>query len=440
MSLNKLVIAAVVLLCLGGLIWWVNKHPEDKTASTPATPKLVDIPEAQVQSVEVQKKGSAPVTLTRDKGNRWSITAPQAYPADQDASTSLVSSLSGVNADSVIEDSPSDLSKFGLADPSLTVIAHEKNGKTDKLMFGDDIPASSSVYARVGSDKKIYSVSSSLRSSFSKDVNDLRDKRLLIFDPTQVSRVEIVAPKSDIEFGKVNQSDWQIVKPEPYRADSFSVEDLLRKLADAKMDLTTKPEDLKAADTAYNTGKAVAVAKVTDAGGIQSLDVRQNKDDYYAHSSSVPGTFKISSDLGKLLAKPLDDFRNKKLFDFGFSDLTRLQIQQPSGDKLYTRSGTDWKSNNQTMDAGSVQAVVDKLRDLTATSFVTTGFNTPDISITAVSNDGKRTEKVEFSKVADGYIARRDGQPALYKLDAKSVNDILESARSIKATAPGAKK
>ena len=439
MSLTKLIIAAVVLLGLGGLVLWVNKHPQDKNPSATTTTKLIDVPEPQVQSIELTKKGAPPVALTKDK-SKWSITAPVAYPADQDAAISMISSLSGVNADSVIEDAPADVAKYGLADPGLKVVAHEKNGKTETLIFGDDIPAGSQVYARVGKDPKVYAVSSSLKSSFSKDLNDLRDKRLLTFDTTQVSRVELVAPKSDIEFGKVNQTDWQILKPQPSRADSFQVEDILRKLSDAKMDLSSKPEDVRASEAAFNTGHALAIAKVTDAGGVQSLDVRQNKDAYYARSSVVAGTYKLSNDLAQLIGKPWDAFRNKKLFDFGFSDTNRIDIHRNSGDKTYTRSGTDWKSNNQNIDAGGVQGLVDKLRDLTASDFAMTGFNAPDAAITVVSNDGKRTEKVEFSKAADGYLARREGQPAIYKLDAKSVNDILEAAAGIKATAPGAKK
>jgi len=434
MNLTKLLIAVVVLAGLAGLVVWVNKHPEDKTAATPPAPKLLDVPDARIQSVDLQKKASAPVTLSKDK-TKWTMTAPAPYPADQDASTSLVASLSGVNADSVIDEKPSDLAKYGLTDPALTVTAHEKNGKTAKLIFGDDIPAGSSVYAQVAGDKKVYAVPSSLKSSFSKDVNDLRDKRLLTFDTAQVSRLEVVSPQSDIEFGRVNQTDWQIVKPQPYRADSFQVEDLLRKLADAKMDPAAKPDDAP-----YNSGKVVAAAKVTDAGAVQTLDVRQNKDDYYAHSSLLPGTFKISADLGKALSKAPAEYRNKKLFDFGFSDLTRLEIHRSSGDQVYTRSGTDWKMGAKTMDSGSVQSVIDKLRDLTASDFVTTGFTTPDVSLTAVSNDGKRTEKVELSKVAGGYMGRREGQPTLYKLDPKSVNDILEAATAIKAAAPAAKK
>ena len=155
MSLSKLLIAAVVLLGLGGLIFWVNKHPQDKT--TPATTiKLLDVPDSAVQSIELTKKRAAPLTLLKNNG-KWTITTPQTYSADQDAAVSMISALSGVTADGVIEDKPSDLGKYGLADPPVTVNVQEKGGKTAKLVFGDDIPASSQVYARLGNDPKVYS-------------------------------------------------------------------------------------------------------------------------------------------------------------------------------------------------------------------------------------------------------------------------------------------
>lgn len=92
------------------------------------------------------------------------------------------------------------------------------------------------------------------------------------------------------------------------------------------------------------------------------------------------------------------------------------------------------------MDAGSVQAFIDKLRDLSATKFVTSGFTTPEFAVTVTSNDGKRVEKAEFAKVADGYIARRENEPALYQLDGKSVDDMLEASKAVKPASAGKKK
>jgi hypothetical protein len=435
MQSRNLLIAAVVLAALSGVVWWAKRHPQSSSASSAtASPKLVDIPDAQVQSIDLKKKDGATVELQRQNG-KWAITAPEPLPADQDAASSLVSSLSPMTADNIVEDKPGDVSKYGLNAPSLTVTVHEKNGKSDQVYFGDDVPAGSLVYARVGTDPKVYAVSSSTKSSLDKSANDLRDKRLLTFNSNQLTRIELASAKSDIEFGKNNQNDWQILKPQPYRADNFQVEELLRKLTDAKMDLPSSAEDVKKIDAAYASGKPVGDAKVSDAAGTETLDVRKNKDDYYAKSSVVKGIYKIPADLGKELEKPLEDFRNKKIFDFVFSDPTRLEIQQVTTNTTYPLNGTDWKLNGQTIDPGKIQALIDKLRDLSAAKFTTTGFTSPVLTVTVTSNDGKRVEKAEFAQTGDEYIAQRANEPALYQLDAKSVNDMLEASNSIQSTA-----
>jgi hypothetical protein len=233
-------------------------------------------------------------------------------------------------------------------------------------------------------------------------------------------------------FAKNNQGDWQIVKPHSDRADSFQVEELLRKLGDAKMDLSSQADDQKKTAAAFAAGEPAGAAKVTDAAGTQSLEVRKDKNDYYARSSIVKGVYKVSSDVGQAVAKSLDDFRNKKIFDFGFSDPTKIDVQSGSVSKEFVRSGTDWKMNGKNMDAGSVQAFIDKARDLAATKFLTSGFTSPAATVSITSNDGKRSEKVEFAKTSDGYIARRENEATLYQLDTKSVDDMLEASKSIK--------
>lgn len=442
MKSRNLLIAAILLAALSGAVWWAKRHPQSSSTggtATSSSPKLLDVTDAQLQSIDVAKKNGGVVALERQNG-KWAITSPQSLPADQDAVSSMASSLNPLTADSVVDDNASDMAKYGLGSPSLTVTIHEKNGKSDRLAFGDDVPAGSLVYARLNNGAKVYAISSSTKSSFDKTPNDLRDKRLLTFDQNSVSRIELGSAKGAVEFGKNNQNEWQIVKPQPYRADSFQVEELLRKLTEAKMDLSGSAEDAKKIAASYAAGQPVDTVKVTYAGGTQTLDVRKNKDDYYAKSSVVPGFYKVSSDLGKELEKTPEDFRNKKIFDFGFSDPTNIQIQQGAGDKSFVRSGTDWKLNGQTMDPGSVQALIDKLRDLSATKFASSGFTASSVTISVTSNDGKRVEHVDFAKTTDGYIARRENEPALYFLDAKPVNDILEAVNAIKPAASAKKK
>ena len=433
MKPRNLIVASIVLAALAGGVFWARKHPNTgtDTAATPPVIKLADIPEAQAQQVDLTKKGSPTVTLQRQNGN-WAITAPEPYRADQSAVTAVLAALSPLNADSVVEDTPADVTKYGLDTPTVTAFIHEKGGKTDRISIGNDVPAGSLVYARIGSSPKVYALADTVKTALDRGVNDLRDKRLLTFDTNKLTRVEIGSSKGDVEFGKNGSGDWQMIKPRPYRADNFQVEELIRKLGDAKMDLSEPPV------TGFAAMQPAGGVKLTDASGTQTLEVRKSKDDYYARSSVVKGDYKIASDLGQAVNKSVDDFRNKKIFDFGFSDPNKIDVQLPgSGNKTYALSGTDWKLNGQNMDAGSVQSFIDKLRDLTAAKFVTSGFTTPAATITVVS---KRTEKVEFAKTADGYIARRENEPTLYQLDTKSVEDMLNAGKSIKPAAASTKK
>lgn len=436
MKPRNLLIAAVVLAALSGAVWYSKQHPpsSNPASASSTNPKLVDIPDKDVRSIDLKKKDGSVVTLDR-QGGKWNITAPSQYKADADAVSSVLSSLSPVSADNVVEDKAGDLARYGLNTPSLSVTVHRTNGKSDEIQFGDDVPAGSLVYARVNAGPKVYAVASSVKSSLDKSANDLRDKRLLTFDTNKLTRLELASAKSDIEFGKNGQNEWQIIKPQPYRADSFQVEELVRKLGDAKMDLSGSAQNATKAAAAFAKDSPVSTVKVSDASGTQTLDVRKNKDDYYAKSTLLSGVYKIPADTGKALDKSLDDFRNKKIFDFGFSDPTKIDIQSGSSNKLLTRSGTDWKMNGKTLDSGTVQALLDKLRDLGANKFLPSGFTSPALAITVTSNDGKRTEKAEFSKAGDDYIARRENEPAQYQLDAKSVNDILAAGNAIKPAA-----
>ena len=53
-----------------------------------------------------------------------------------------------------------------------------------------------------------------------------------------------------------------------------------------------------------------------------------------------------------------------------------------------------------------------------------------------VSNSGKRNEKVVISKQAAQYFAQRDGEPSIYELDTKVVEDLQKAASDVKEAAP----
>jgi hypothetical protein len=434
MKSTGLLIAAVVLAALTGTLYWSDHHKAADAAATPidAAPKILTLKEADLSKIEVKKKGAEEVALAKNDAGKWTITGPAPLPADQDAVSTMLSTLSSLNSERVVEDKASDLKPYGLTEPAMEVDIAMKDGKSQKLLVGDDTPAGNAVFAALSGDPRIFTIASYTKTGVDKGPNDLRDKRLLTADFDKISQVELTAKKQSIEFGR-NKDTWQILKPKPLRADNFTVEDLVRRLKDAKMDLTAASDsDEKKLAAAFASGTPVAIAKVTTAAGTQELQVRKDKDVYYAKSSSVSGIYKVPNDLGTSLDKSLDDFRNKKLFDFGFDEPNKLEMHDGSKAYFLTKGGPDWWFNGKKMDDSSVQSVIDKVRDLSASKFVDSGFSTPVIDLTVTSNDGKRTEKVLISRSGDNYIAKRDNEPSLYQLDAKPVEELQKSAADVK--------
>jgi hypothetical protein len=440
MKIPRLIVAAFVLLVLFGTLYWSgHRKTTDEAAkiSADSPPAILKLDESAITKLELKKKDAEPIVLAKSNTSTWQITQPKPLNADQSAVSGELSTLSALNSERLVEDKASDLKQYGLADPALEVDIREKDNKMQKLLIGDETPAGSAVYAMLAGEPRVFTIASYNKTSIDKRLNDLRDRRLLTLNTDKIGRLELIRKQQVIEFGR-NKDEWQILKPKPLRADSFQVGELARKLADARMDLSGSDKDLKDASSAFARATPIAIAKVTDQSGAQELQVRKSKDTYYAKSSVVEGAYKIDADLGQALDKGLDDFRNKKVFDFGFNDPDKIEMH--SGSKAYflTKSGTDWWSNGKKMDPSGVEPFISDLRDLTANKFAESGFANAAIEVMVRSDGGKRVEKVSVAKSGNNYIAKRENESTLYELNTSTIDALQKAADDIKpAPAPG---
>jgi hypothetical protein len=430
-----LLAAAVVLAGLSGVLYWSNhRKPAESTVKVSADtpPKILSLAEADITKLDIKHSVGDEVVLARNGSGKWEISAPKAWRADQSEVSNMVSTLSTLTADRLIEEKAASLSPYGLSQPAVELDVTEKDSKTQKLLIGEATPTGNGVYVALAGDPRVFTLPTYSKTSLDKTAKDLRDKRLLTFDSDKLSRVELDAKKEQIEFGR-NKDQWQIVKPKPMRADDSKVSEMIRKLSDAKMDLGVSEDDQKKAAAAFASGTAIATAKVTDAAGTQELAIRKNKDDYYAKSTAAEGVYKVEKDLGQALDKGVDDFRTKKLFDLGFNDPEKIELRDGGKAYFLTKGGQDWwLPEGKKADAIPAETFVEKVRDLSASKFVDAGFTTSAMELTATSNGGKTVEKVLIAKNGEQYIAKRENEPALYELDATAVKDLEKAADDLK--------
>jgi hypothetical protein len=306
MNFRGLIVAVVVLATLGGVLYWSQHHkPAEESAAVPAStvPVIVKINAADVSQLIIKQKEL--VTLKKTNG-KWQITEPEPYPADQEAVDGVLSTLSGLNADRIVEEKASDRKQYGLDPAQVELDVTGKNG-TRQLLLGDDTPAGGDVYAALATDPRVFTIASYNKSSLAKTLNDLRDKSLLTLSADKVSRVELLKKGEDLELDRTKDG-WQMLRPSASPADSTAVNALVSTLTSAKMELSSTSD----AAAAFARAAPLATAKLTGDIGVQALEVRKAKDDYFAKSSAVDGIYKVDSSLGQALDKKIEDFRQKK--------------------------------------------------------------------------------------------------------------------------------
>src|SRR5207248_11603730 len=115
------------------------------SADTP--PQILKLDESSITKIALKKKDAEPLQLAKSNSGEWQITQPKQLRADESAVSGVLSTLSSLNSERMVEDKASDLKNFGLDHPTLEVDLGEKDNKSQKLLIGDDTPVGNAVYA-----------------------------------------------------------------------------------------------------------------------------------------------------------------------------------------------------------------------------------------------------------------------------------------------------
>ncbi len=439
--------AALGLFGLLGIgIWWSlreedragAKGEKDQNAPEASFTKLLDLPASQFSRIEIRKLGAEPLVLQRGSGDNWRIKAPADYGADSATVTSLINSLASLVAEKIVDEKPKTLEEYGLSIPAVEVLIDKKDGKKHRVLVGDQSSMTGSFYAKVDGDAKVYTIGTFVQGTLSKTLAELRDKRLLVFEPGQVTQLTLTAKGATTEFNRNSQGTWQMVKPQAYRADGLTVEEMVRKLGEAKLDLTLAPADGAKLVSRFAAGVPVASATVRMASGTQSIEIRRVQEEYLAKATSAEGAHKVTKELADGLDKSVNDLRTNKLFDFGFAEVSKAGYREATTSLTYEHQGDEWKSGGQKVSGVSVQSYIDKLRDLASLRFLTEGMPAETVELTVTSTKG--TERVTLGKRGTQWFAQRPGEPAIYELETKLVEELQTAARAVKPEAAEKKK
>lgn len=436
MKANPLAIAVIALALLGAAVWYTRENPPP---DEDAAPKVVDVEEEDIRKLTLQQAGEDPITVVRGEDDEWRFGGGLEIAADDTSIGLMVSSLASLNADRVVSENVIEWGPYDLEDPELAV-SYELAEGGGELQFGRDTPTGSGVFARLKGDGRLFTVYRYNKTSFEKSVFDLRDKRLLHLDEDSISDVTVKAGGRTIGF-RQEDGDWQIVQPLDLRADDFTVGDLVRAVRTAEM-TEVLAEGGDHGD--YSFASPTATVTVSDGQGSHELVLAKDGDTHYARSSAQEGVFKVSSTLAESLDKPVADFRNRKLFDFGYADPAHVDVQAGDASVSVVHSEDKWlleSEGGREVDGVKVQTLLDRLRNLTATEFPSdrtedqARFGLGDAAIQAAvtpEGEGAVPEKVRISSADQAEVyAARDSEPSTYQVEQSAAQDIRRAVEDI---------
>lgn len=439
------VLLVTVALAIGAYIYFVESKRKPASERTDEKGKVfAGLETTKLEELEVKSSAGA-LTKVKKDGDRWKVVAPISSDADETEVSAITSNLGSLEVQRVVDEKAGDLAQFGLA-PARTEVSFRATGESAprKLLLGDKTATGGDLYAKTGSDARVFLVSGFLETTFNKSTFDLRDKAVLKFEREGVTGIEVMSPTRRLTFAKEGDG-WKMTEPLAARADTGTVEGLLGRIhtgqmkslvVDAPADLAPYGLDKPSSTITFVAGSArstIAIGSKTPEG------------QFYARDLSRPMVFTVESFLAEDATKAADEFRPKDLYEFRTFTGTRFEITRAGVTTVFEKKkGTDanvpetWAQTApapaKAPETSTIEDFLSKASNLRAQAFVDAlpAGVTEVARTTARWNEGKKEETVVFFKAGQDVFATRGTEPGAVKLTGTDFDDVIKSLEAIK--------
>ena len=434
---------AVVLAGLGAYIYFVTwKQAPDSGAATKLEKVFPSLDGTKIVDINVKSESGETTVLKKDQAAAWQITAPVAATADGAEVSGITSNLATLEVSRVVDENPTDLKDYGLANPRIEIdfkAADEKDFR--KLLVGEKSPTGAQLFAKRNDEKRVFLIPAFQETTFNRSTFELRDKTVVKFERDKLSGIDVVADGKTLRLNKEG-SDWKIAEPVRAKADYASVEGLAGRLQSAQMKSIAANEPSGADLKKYGLDKpAVTVTlKVDSQQATLVIGAKAAENTVYARDLARPAVVTVDSALADELKKGADDYRRKDLFELRADNTNHIEITRNGQSMVFDMTkGTGENAQNKwrrtspnpaDTDREKTEAFLSKLSSLRATSFTSstakTGLDNPVMTVRGKFADTKE-EGVTFGKVGDEVYAARPGEPGAAKIAANDFNEMIKT-------------
>jgi hypothetical protein len=437
-------ILLIVLVALLGYIYYELKPGTQQPAEQKV--KVFAVAPDTIEALEIKASSGETTTVVRENGN-WHVKAPITVAADATEASGIVSNLAALEVQRVIDEAPSDYAQYGLRPAKVAVGFRTAGAKGfSRIELGDKTATGSDMYARLPGEKKVFLVSSFLETTFDRRTFDLRDKTIIEFERDKADHLQVVSKNTTLAFVK-NGEQWRIEKPLAARAEFLTVDGLVGRIKSSPMKAiaadTPTPEQLKAFGITAPTVTATVFVGAKQAQLTIGTVVPGSPETYYARESARPMVFTVEKSLVDDLLRQAGEYRPKDVCEFRPFMVSRLEITRNGTTVVFAKSaGKDGKETwaqvppAKVADPGKIEEALSAVSGLQVVSYVEpgtkTGAGTPLLTLAVVFGEGKKEDRLTFSRVGTDVFASRAGESSAAKVEAAKFDEVLATVDALK--------
>ena len=418
-----------ILIALGAYLYFVESK-RDPMDTGETREKVFTVEAEAIEEVSVKAESGERTTL-RKSGSDWQVVEPSAAPADATEISGITSNLARLEQERLVEENPGDLAEFGLAEPRIEV-GFKAGANEGRLLIGSKTPTGADLYAKTAASPRVFLVASYLESTFNRKPFDLRDKRALAFDRDAADALEILTEGRTLSFAK-KDGTWQIVQPEAPRSDSAAIEGLLSRISSLQMQAIPDAPgntglDKPAATVRIGTGSAQSTLLIGGAAGEGAV---------YARDASRPAVFTVDASLLEELKKDAGEYRQKDIFDARAFNTTAIEVEKGAEKLVFEKKDDKWYQSSpaaKEADAGKVDSLLSSLTSARADRFAAglPANASTEAVVTLTSDEGRKKERVTFSRSGSDVFAHRDGTPGAAQISSDVLDGILKAIEALR--------
>lgn len=400
-TLLVLLILCLALVVLVRSDWLASEDGEEKDqAANALLPEMGKLVRLTLQTGE----GGKIVLEKRD--DKWRLLEPVDAPATRWRTQSAADTFTGLafirkHAPDDEDFPKDDLTR--LSEPLGVVTLADDKDATYTINVGRNLPGSKRTYVQLAGDEHVYVVDANLLETLERDVADYRDTRVIDFDTADAVRVEV---RGDRNFRLVKIKDkWVLDSPVSAPADAGAVSSLLSAISgiraekfvdDAPTDLLAHglharamrvtvelapPEPAATQPTtrpaAPKKGRVITITFGTAAETGKTV---------FAKLADKPWVFQVSESKVKDLQPKIIDLRDKHVLSLGSQEVSRIEVDLKAGTSADLEKVDDvWHMRSPfagRCDQGSVDKLLNTLRDLEASQFEDNPISLVDYGLT----------------------------------------------------------